>query len=262
MAEHMNLYQRAVYYDVIFDRDVSREADFITQAYQLYSGKPGPAAILDLACGPGYHALEFARRGVAATGLDLGKEMLTLAREKSAAQRLNVTWIEGDMRRFALQHPVDAAFIMFDGLDALLTSKDLIAHLRTVAQNLHPDGIYIIDLTHPRECSFQEYGDFRYHGRRNGVEVDIRWATNQPRFDLVTGVADTELEMHVKENGREIVVKDRARERLLLPQEIGLLAEQSGVLQVVGWHGDYDVRQPLDYSEASRRMIAVLQRTG
>ena len=35
MAAHMNLYQRAIYYDVIFDRDVSREADFITQAYQI-----------------------------------------------------------------------------------------------------------------------------------------------------------------------------------------------------------------------------------
>jgi SAM-dependent methyltransferase len=262
MAEHMNLYQRAVYYDVIFDRDVSREADFITQAYQRYSGKPGPSAILDLACGPGYHALEFARRGIAASGLDLGKEMLTLAREKSDAQGLQVDWIEADMRRFVLEHPVDAAFIMFDGLDALLTTEDLITHLRAVAQNLHPDGIYIIDLTHPRECSFQKYGTFRYHGKRDGMEAEIRWATNHPRFDLVTGVADTELEMHVTDHGREIVVKDRARERLLLPQEIGLLAEQSGVLRVVGWHGDYDVRQPLDHSEASRRMIAVLQRAG
>jgi hypothetical protein len=151
---------------------------------------------------------------------------------------------------------------MFDGLDALLTTEDLITHLRAVAQNLHPDGIYIIDLTHPRECSFQKYGTFRYHGKRDGMEAEIRWATNHPRFDLVTGVADTELEMHVTDHGREIVVKDRARERLLLPQEIGLLAEQSGVLRVVGWHGDYDVRQPLDHSEASRRMIAVLQRAG
>jgi len=258
----MNLYQRAIYYDVIFDRDVSREADFITQAYQQYSGMTGPAAVLDLACGPGYHALEFARRGVAATGLDLGKEMLTLAREKAAAQGLQVHWMEGDMRSFALERPVDAAFIMFDGLDALLSNDDLVTHLRAVGQALNPGGVYLVDLTHPRDCSFQSYGSFGYHGRRDGVDVEIRWATNSPHFDLVTGVADVELELHVRDNGREILVKDRARERLLLPQEIRLLAESSGLLQVVGWHGDYDVRQPLDNSQASRRMIAVLQRVG
>ena len=258
----MNLYQRAIYYDVIFDRDVSREADFITQAYQQYSGETGPAAVLDLACGPGYHALEFARRGVAATGLDLGKEMLTLAREKAAAQGLQVHWMEGDMRSFALERPVDAAFIMFDGLDALLSNDDLVTHLRAVGQALNPAGVYLVDLTHPRECSFQSYGSYGYHGRRDGVDVEIRWATNSPHFDLVTGVAEVELELHVRDNGREILVKDRARERLLLPQEIRLLAESSGLLQVVGWHGDYDVRQPLDNSQASRRMIAVLQRVG
>jgi len=27
-------------------------------------------------------------------------------------------------------------------------------------------------------------------------------------------------------------------------------------------HGDYDIRQPLDNSQASRRMIAALQRVG
>ena len=258
----MNLYQRAIYYDVIFDRDVSREADFITQAYQQYSGETGPAAVLDLACGPGYHALEFARRGVAATGLDLGKEMLTLAREKAAAQGLPVHWIEGDMRSFTLERPVDAAFIMFDGLDALLSNEDLVAHLRAVGQALNPAGVYLVDLTHPRECSFQSYGSYGYHGRRDGADVEIRWATNSPHFDLVTGVAEVELELHVRDNGREILVKDKARERLLLPQEIRLLAEKSGLLQVVGWHGDYDVRQPLDNSQASRRMIAVLQRVG
>ncbi|HEX9675382.1 MAG TPA: class I SAM-dependent methyltransferase [Anaerolineales bacterium] len=262
MAEHMNLYQRAIYYDVIFDRDVSREADFITQAYQQYSGETGPAAVLDLACGPGYHALEFARRGVAATGLDLGKEMLTLAREKGAAQGLPVHWIEGDMRSFTLERPVDAAFIMFDGLDALLSNEDLVTHLRAVGQALNPGGVYLVDLTHPRECSFQSYGSYGYRGRRNGVDVEIRWATNSPHFDLVTGVAEVELELYVRDNGREILVKDKARERLLLPQEICLLAEKSGLLQVVGWHGDYDVRQPLDNSQASRRMIAVLQRVG
>jgi len=57
MAEHLNLYQRARYYDIIFDRDVSREVEFIQRAFQRYAGRPGPGSVLDLACGPGWARL-------------------------------------------------------------------------------------------------------------------------------------------------------------------------------------------------------------
>jgi len=260
MAEHLNLYQRAKYYDIIFDRDVSREVEFIQRAFQHYAGRPGPASVLDLACGPGYHALEFARRGVKATGLDLRAEMLTLGEEKAAARGLRLNWLEADMRSFKLAEPVEAAFIVFDGLDALLTNEDLVRHFNAVAENLVPGGIYLIDLIHPRDCSLAQYGKFEYAGSRNGVQVQINWATNSPNHDLVTGVAQVELSMVIRENGSEKTVVDRALERILDPQEIQLLCLISGRLSPVGWHGDYDLAQPLDHSAASRRMLAVLQR--
>ena len=260
MAEHLNLYQRARYYDIIFDRDVSREVDFIQRVYQRFAGRPGPASVLDLACGPGYHALEFARRGAKATGLDLRAEMLALGEEKAAAHGLRLNWLEADMRTFKLAEPVDAAFTVFDGLDALLTNEDLAKHFDAVAENLTPGGIYLIDLTHPRDCSLAQYGDFEYGGSRNGVQVEIHWATNSPKYDLVTEVAEVELEMVIRENGSSKTVVDRAFERLLYPQELQLLCLLSGRLSPVGWYGDYDLAQPLDYSAASRRMLAVLQR--
>lgn len=262
MAEHLDFYQRAVYYDVVFDRDVSVEVDFICAVYQKHAGKSGPNAVLDIACGPGYHALEFARRGIAATGLDLGHEMLQLAQEKADAEDLDLQWIEADMRRFNLKKPVDAAFIMFDGIDALLSNDDLVQHFNAVAKNLTPKGIYLIDLTHPKDCSHQNYGSFRYSGARDGVEVEILWATNAPVFDPVSGVAQVEMQMRVHENGDESLVTDVASERLLLPQEIALLAQLSGQLKVAGWYGDYSLDQPLDSSAASLRMLAVLQKSG
>jgi SAM-dependent methyltransferase len=262
MAEHLNLYQRARYYDIIFDRDVSREVEFIQRAFQRYAGRPGPASVLDLACGPGYHALEFARRGVKATGLDLRAEMLALGEEKAAAAGLRLNWLEGDMRTFKLPEPVDAAFIAFDGLDALLTNEDLVRHFNAVAENLTPGGIYLIDLTHLRDCSTDRYGKFEYAGSRNGVQVQIHWATNSPKYDLVTGVAEVELAIVIRENGSETTVVDQAFERILDPQEIQLLCLLSGRLSPVGWFGDYDLAQPLDHSAASRRMLAVLQRKG
>jgi SAM-dependent methyltransferase len=261
MAEHMNLYERARYYDVIFDRDVSREVAFLEAAFERYTGKGQPASALDIACGPGYHGRAFARQGIRTVGVDINEAMIELAKEKDDAEDLTSEWLVADMRRIQLSRQVDLAFIMFDGLDALLTQDDLVQHLRSVAASLTHGGVYIIDLTHPRDCSFQTYSAFRYQGETDGVNVEIVWATNQPRFDLVTGVADTELELRINDRGKMLVVKDRAKERLLLPQELELLATVAGGLEVVGWYGDYSLSQPLDWSDASWRMLAVLRRT-
>ncbi|HZD55159.1 MAG TPA: class I SAM-dependent methyltransferase [Anaerolineales bacterium] len=261
MAEHLNLYRRALYYDIALQRDVSREVGFLTAAYRHYTaGELG--SVLELACGPGYHARAFAARGVRAAGLDLSREMLDLAGEKANAEGLDITWIKADMRSFRLENPVDMVICMFDGIDALLTNQDLIQNFRTVADNLNPGGLYLIDLTHPRECDYNHYGDFRYSGERDGVKVEILWATNNPQFDLVSAVARTDIEIRVNYHGKESLITDSAVERLLLPQEIILLAQLSEALQVVGWHGDYDLAQPLDHTPGSQRMICILQKPG
>jgi hypothetical protein len=186
--------------------------------------------------------------------------MIALAQCKDAAEGVQATWIEADMRHIHLNQPVDVAFCMFDGLDALLSNADLIQHFRAIEASLIDGGIYLVDLTHPRECSFWHYTPFYYAGGRDGVSVEIQWATNNPRYDLATSVAYVELEMRVNDHGQIQVVRDSAKERLLLPQEICLLAELSGALRVAGWHGDFDLAQPLDDSPASRRMIAILQK--
>jgi hypothetical protein len=87
------------------------------------------------------------------------------------------------------------------------------------------------------------------------------WATNHPSFNPVTGVAQVEIEMRVSENGHKKVIRDSAWERLTSPQEIRLLADMAGGLQIAGWYGNFDLNQPLDNSPASQRMIAVLQKT-
>ncbi len=259
MAKHNFLYQQAVYYDIVFDRDVSCEVNFIHDLYCHFTGRE-PQSVLDIACGPGYHAREFARRGLRAVGLDLREEMIAFARDKDALEGLALEWIAQDMRDFQLARPVDIAFTMFDGLDALTQNADQVHHFRAVANNLTSHGVYLVDLTHPRDLSFTHYRDFRYRGERGGVEVEIVWGTNQPRYDLGTGVARVELEMHINDHGQHQVIRDSADERLLYPQELSLIADLSGRMRMVGLYGSYDLNQPLDFSPASERMLVAFQR--
>jgi SAM-dependent methyltransferase len=257
MAEHRGLYRRADYYDIVFEGNVSREVDFAMALYQRRAGS-ALASVLELACGPGYHARALAARGIRAVGLDLSREMIALAREKAAADGVTAEWLVGDMREFTLAAPVDLALCTLDGIDCLLTDEEIVRHFRAVAGNLRPGGLYVIELSHPRDCSAEHYGGFRYAGERNGCRVTIDWANVAPS----TGrVVVAEVTMSVTSNGTEEVFVDRAYERFLSAEDIVELADASRALGVCGWYGDFDIDQSFDEGHASRRMIAVLQKT-
>ncbi|MGH2503202.1 MAG: class I SAM-dependent methyltransferase [Ktedonobacterales bacterium] len=60
------------------------------------TGLRPPSRVLDLACGSGRHALPFARRGYAVTGVDRNADWIAQARQ--AAEGLDATFVAGDMR--------------------------------------------------------------------------------------------------------------------------------------------------------------------
>jgi len=258
MAQHTNLYQLAYYYDVAMRRDVSAQMDVVVDVYRQYCGRE-IESMLDIACGPGYHAADAARRGLYAVGIDLMPEMIEYAKDH-LEEGLQVDWLAADMRDFQLPRPVDMAICVFDAIDALTENVDVVRHLRSVAANLTPGGLYLIQHTHPRDCHLSEYGEYEYGGERDDTSVRIEWATNNPQFDLVRCVAHVEIKLHITENGTQRVLRDEADERLFSPQEFQLLAELSSVFDVVGWYGDYDLNQPFDLSPQSQTMIAIMRK--
>jgi hypothetical protein len=170
-----------------------------------------------------------------------------------------VNWIEGDLRRFAIPAPVDIVVAPFDAIDVLLTNADVVAHFLAVAAALSPAGVYVVDLSHPRDCSPWRYGSHRYEGTRDGMRVVIEAGVNGPPIDAAAQVAETEMRITVERDGRTEVIRDVARERFFHPQELAALAELSGTLEVVAFYGDYDITVPFDLSERSTRLIAVLR---
>lgn len=258
MAEYTELYARARWYDIALGRDVVREIDFVTEVFRRLAGRP-LGSVLEIACGPGYHTRGFARRGIAATGLDLMPEMVELGRRFAEEEGLQATWIAADMRDFRLAAPVDAVLTMYDALDCLVEQDDVVAHFRNVAANLNSDGLYILEFTHPHDTGFAEYGSFRYEGERDGTKVVVDWATNGAAYHPLTMVAEVEVTMTVTENGTKRVFVDRAAERMFTAPEIVALARLSGVLEVVASYGDFDPDRPLDMGPAPRRMILVLR---
>jgi SAM-dependent methyltransferase len=85
---------------------VRREVDFIEERLGMEKG----AVILDLACGPGQHAVEMASRGYSVVGYDLSLAMLARASDEAQERGQKLNFLQGDMRDMAFEEMFDAVY--------------------------------------------------------------------------------------------------------------------------------------------------------
>jgi SAM-dependent methyltransferase len=258
MADVNVLYRHPLYYDIIFGRDVAPEVDFLIDLFHKHAGRP-LRSVIELACGPGYHARAFALRGYATCGLEWYEEMIRFARTEAEKERAAVEWIAGDMRAFALPEPVDLAFCLFDSIDGLHSIDDFIQHFQAVAGSLAPDGLYVIGQSHQRDTSLIDYGPFHYEGERNGCKVVIDWATDV-RTRTLTQTADVEIVLRIDDNGTRREHRHRTVESFATPLFLAATARLSGVLEPFDWYGAFRLDQAYDDSPASTHCITAFRK--
>jgi ubiquinone/menaquinone biosynthesis C-methylase UbiE len=73
------------------------------QAAQLTDGLPGGARVLEVAPGPGYQAIEIARRGFQVTGLDISHTMVEIASENARQAAVSIDFRQGDASSLPFQ---------------------------------------------------------------------------------------------------------------------------------------------------------------
>lgn len=104
-------------------------------------------SLLDLACGHGRLARELARRGGQVVGADLSAALLAKAREREAAQPLQIRYVQADV---AAPQALPGAH--FDGVGCsfgLSDIDDLDGAIATVARVVRPDGFFAFSIVHP-----------------------------------------------------------------------------------------------------------------
>lgn len=85
-----------------FTSGTAQEAGFIAETL---AAEPGER-LLDVGCGPGRHAIEFARRGLMVTGVDISPEFIALAHRGATEAEVTPSFFEMD----ATELPFDAEF--------------------------------------------------------------------------------------------------------------------------------------------------------
>lgn len=104
--------------------------------------------LLDVTCGPGLYAAEFARRGCLVTGIDFSPASIAYARQlaEGAGVAGRCTFIQEDVRRMAVEPAgFDGALLLYGQL-AVFTRAEAQALLAAVAQALKPGAALAVEL--------------------------------------------------------------------------------------------------------------------
>jgi SAM-dependent methyltransferase len=250
-------YSAPRYYEIAFDMNRKQEVDFLVHAFRTYARRP-VSTVLDIACGTGPHLIRLAERGYRMSGLDLSPENIEFLRERADAKGLEVALHVGDMTRFRLPRPVDAAICMQDSQGHLLTNEAILAHLRATARVIKKGGLYVFDRY---MCSSWTDPARRWSWTRRRGTATVR-ATFEALKDLnpVTQVFYEDMELEAQENGRRHVYRQRHASRMVFPQELRALVELAGGLELVDWFYGFKPRLKLDRAHHPLLMVVVLRK--
>ena len=173
---------------------------------------------LDVACGTGYTVEYFRAKGWKSFGIDASVPMLRLAHKRSASV------LGADMRALPLRSKFARITCLYDSLNHLLDTSDLVAAFRAIRAVMDHDSLLLFDMNHPdiypavwgvvdpfvaKGADFQLEMTTTYRSRdrigraivtgwamMNGTRVPIREQRRQRAYserEIVTSLADARL---------------------------------------------------------------------
>ena len=107
---------------------------------------PQRAAVLDLCCGPGRNALEFARRWLPGYGCGPHTRYIEAARAAARREGLTVEFVQEDMRRFHRQAAFDLALNLFSSFGYFADAAEDLQVLQNLHASLTPGGTVLLEM--------------------------------------------------------------------------------------------------------------------
>ena len=235
-------YDHPQYYEIAFSfRDIEAEVEVFEECMRRFSTRP-VQRIIEVACGPSEHMLEFARRGYAYTGLDISEPMLAHSRTKAERAGHTAAFVQSDMAEFSIDAPVDFAFVTL-GSFYLSSTAAVLSHLAAMGRALAPGGLYVLQWCMRYDWDQAVRSVSRWEVTRDGVRVEVTWQ-GEKLVDRTEQVYQFRLHLEVDDAGTKYVLDDVSPMRVVFPQEFQLLLEKQGDFEYLGWWNNNDLEQP------------------
>ena len=135
VAEHLG----AAYLRYSFTKGTIQEVKFLLELMRLKKG----SRLLDVGCGPGRHAVAFARAGLAVTGIDISGRFLELAARAAHEAGVKAAFFECDARQMPFDDEFDAVVSICQGGFGLMGSDDPLV-LRRMTEAAKPGGLVLV----------------------------------------------------------------------------------------------------------------------
>ncbi len=201
------------------DEDADRLAALIERAVPLDGRR-----VLDLACGPGRHAAQFARRGANVVGFDLSMPLLSRAKHRPGPP---LALVRGDMRRLPFRGATfDLVVNLFTSFGYFADDAQHLQAVRGAAEALRPGGRFVLDYLNADRvrATLVPHEEQQVGEQRVAIE---RRVSHDGRFVIK--------EMHLADDGRSFV----ERVRLFAQAELEAMVADAG-LTIRARFGDYD----------------------
>ena len=218
--------------------------DIIQRATQLHPGADEQVRVLDIACGPGRHAVSLAKRGFTVTAVDLSTTLLRHAHSYAQKAGTQVKFLQLDMRSMDFHEEFDLAVQLFSSFGYFPTVDEDFSILQGARRSLRNVGYYAIDLMNPHVLA------------KTLVAKSVRKIDGNIRVTEERAIVDDRVEktITIPVEGEKEKQQFHESVRLYRPEQIERLLREAGFLPT-HWYGDY-AGLPFD-PERSRRMIII-----
>lgn len=256
----LDWYDTPLYYDLVFDEDTDREAEFleaILEEYATCAVRPSPR-VYEPACGSGRLVVELAKRGMRVTGSDLSRPMLDYARERVRNEGLSATLAQGDMATYKPRGSFELAHCFVSTFKYLTTEASARAHLESVASVLRPGGVYALGF-HLTDYDRTTKSRERWNVKSGGTEVTCTiqgWPADRRKR-----LEDVRSRLVVREGGEERRSETNWQFRTYDARQVRrLLATVPALEHVATFDFHYDAEEPLEFGRDQEDTLLILRR--
>ncbi len=238
----------AAYYDRLQQTDYVQAVDGLLDLFSRFGHKP--SLLLDLACGTGGYATEFAKKGIDVIGVDASAEMLTAASKKARAMGLDILYLCQRAEELDLYGSIDTCVCMLDSLNHILDKESLNAVFEKVSLFMNPGGLFVFDLN-------TAYKHRELLGNQTYVfqQPDL-YCVWQNEYDAAAGLVEITLDFFERQDDCYVRFTEQFCERDYPDEEINRMIAYNH-FETLAVYGDAPFAEP---SAVSARKIYVVRK--